>query len=66
MTRLSGTRESWLRLNRSFVGILRKHFLFWRAVPADQRQVMFDEARRQLENSTFQKKSSTDKSIEVA
>ncbi len=66
LTRLSGTRESWLRLNRGFVAILRKHFLFWRAVSADQRELMYDEARRQLEKSAFPQKNSMDKSIEVA
>ena len=66
LTRLSGTRESWLRLNHGFVAILRKHFLFWRAVSAEQRQLMFDEARSQLENSTFPQKTNLDKSPEAA
>jgi hypothetical protein len=52
LTRLSGTRESWKRLNVGFVSLVRKHFLFWRAVGPEERQVLFDEARRTLESAT--------------
>jgi hypothetical protein len=48
LTRLSGTRESWLRLNKGFVTLIRRHFLHWRAVSPDQRQAMFEEARALL------------------
>lgn len=48
LTRLSGTRESWLRLNQGFVAGLRRHFLHWRAVTDADRAVMFAEARDQL------------------
>jgi FtsX-like permease family len=49
LRRLAGTRESWLRLNKRFVAVLRRHFLHWRAVPAADRQQMFEEARARLE-----------------
>jgi hypothetical protein len=26
---------SWQRMNRSFLGVLRKRFLVWRTLPAD-------------------------------
>ena len=41
---LSGTRESWLRLNRSFVTRLRRHFLHWRVVREDEREELWREA----------------------
>ena len=50
LRRLSGTRESWVRLSHGFVGQVRKHFLYWRAVSPSERQVMFEEARRLLES----------------
>lgn len=43
--RLSGTRQAWIRLNRKFLVLIRKHFLHWRAVPEEERDVMFEEAR---------------------
>ncbi len=30
LRRISGTRESWLRLNHGFVSEMRRHFLHWR------------------------------------
>ncbi len=48
LRRLSGKRESWLRLNHSFVSLIRRHFLHWRAVPPLERQEMFHEARELL------------------
>lgn len=48
LVRLSGTLENWNRLNRGFVGLVRTHFLHWRAVNADERNVMFVEARKEL------------------
>lgn len=48
ITRLSGTRESWLRLNPGFVAQLRKNFLFWRAVSLEERARLFEEARTLL------------------
>lgn len=44
LTRLSGTRESWLRLNQHFVAQVRRHFLHWRAVSPAEREEMFHEA----------------------
>lgn len=45
LTRGSGTHESWLRLNRHFVILVRRHFLHWRAVSDAEREEMFEEAR---------------------
>jgi hypothetical protein len=45
LTRLSGTRESWLNLNKNFVTLLRRHFLHWRAVGLPEQAEMFEEAR---------------------
>lgn len=51
--RLSGTRESWIRLNRAFIRTLRRQFLHWRAVPEADRDEMFEETRQLLrENLT--------------
>jgi len=54
LTRLSGTRESWLRLNRGFVSQIRRHFLHWRAVSPQRRREMFEEARALLERSRME------------
>ena len=51
LTRLSGTRESWVRLNQTFVAILRQHFLYWRAVSPAERRTLFAEARTLLEQT---------------
>ena len=48
LTRLSGTRQAWLRLNKGFVAIVRRHFLYWRAVSDDERLEMFEEAKTQM------------------
>ena len=50
LTRLSGTKESWMRLNKGFVAQVRKHFLHWRAVSDEDRAEMFDEAKLLIEN----------------
>jgi hypothetical protein len=47
--RASGTREAWLRLNRTFVTGLRRHFLHWRAVTEAEETEMLAEARALLE-----------------
>ncbi len=50
---LSGTRESWLRLNNSFVALIRTHFLHWRIVDPEGREEMLHEALKKLkENSS--------------
>jgi hypothetical protein len=49
ITRLSGTRESWLRLNKSFVLLVRRHFLYWRAVGPAEQEEMFLEAKAKFE-----------------
>ena len=49
--RLSGTRDSWLRLNRDFVSQIRQHFLHWRALSPEDREELFCEAKEKLEES---------------
>ena len=51
LTRLSGTHESWLRLNVGFVSSLREQFLHWRAVSPDERAAFFVEAKEHLEQA---------------
>lgn len=53
LTRLSGTRESWLRLNGPFVALLRRHFLYWRAVGPAERGALFAEARPLIEEGAM-------------
>jgi hypothetical protein len=48
LERLSGTRESWMRLNKGFVASIRRHFLHWRAVTPQERDEMFEEAKEAL------------------
>jgi hypothetical protein len=50
LTRLSGTKDSWMRLNKGFVAQVRRHFLHWRAVSDEDRAEMFGEARTLIEN----------------
>jgi len=49
LRRLSGTRESWMRLNHGFVTLIRQQFLYWRAVSSEDRAGLFTEARELLE-----------------
>ncbi len=49
LTRLSGTGESWTRLNRDFVRKIRRHFLHWRAVREEDRSELYRIARDKLE-----------------
>ena len=49
ITRLSGTLDAWLRLNKPFVASVRRQFLHWRAVDEAQKAVLFDKARALLE-----------------
>lgn len=51
LERLSGTREAWLRLNHHFVSQIRRHFLHWRAVSAEDREELYQEARALLEST---------------
>jgi hypothetical protein len=46
--RLSGTRESWMRLNQGFVSLIRRHFLHWRAVSPQEHDEMYEEAKTAL------------------
>ena len=46
--RLSGTRDSWLRLNRDFIAQIRQHFLHWRALSEQEREELFNESKDRL------------------
>ncbi len=46
--RTSGALESWTRLNKDFVAMVRQHFLFWRAVSEAEREEMYEEAKELL------------------
>lgn len=48
LTRSTGTREAWLRLNQGFIAGLRRSFLFWRAVDEPTRAELHAEAVRLL------------------
>lgn len=48
LIRKSGTRESWVRVNRNFLIGVRKQFLHWRAVPPSMKNTLFEEARQQM------------------
>jgi hypothetical protein len=51
MTRASGDRASWERCNHAFIGLLRKRFLTWRAIPNEERARLLERGRRILEQS---------------
>lgn len=53
LTRQSGTLENWKRLNVHFISLIRKHFLYWRAVTDLERDVMFVEAKELLEEKVI-------------
>ena len=48
ITRLTGTLESWYRLNKPFVTAVRRQFLHWRAVNDVQKTALFAKARSLL------------------
>ena len=48
LTRISGTREAWMRLNKPFVAAVRRQFLHWRAVDDDQKATLFAAAQTLL------------------
>jgi hypothetical protein len=48
LTRSSGTRESWERVNRPFIVGIRKQFLHWRAVSPEMKTSLYQEACSKL------------------
>lgn len=46
--RLSGDVDSWQRLNRRFLNVLRKQFLVWRTVDQEVKKVYADEGREMI------------------
>ncbi len=57
LMRISGTRESWLRLNQSFVTGVRRHFLHWRAVGPVEQMEMFEESRTKFQQDVLTQES---------
>ena len=49
ITRLTGTLDAWIRLNKPFVAAVRRQFLHWRAVDEEQKATLFETARMLLE-----------------
>ncbi|MBM4031558.1 MAG: FtsX-like permease family protein [Planctomycetes bacterium] len=49
MARKSGDKDSWERCAHAFIGLLRKRFLTWRAIPDEERQRLLERGRRLLE-----------------
>jgi hypothetical protein len=49
MARKSGDKDSWERCAHAFIGLLRKRFLTWRAIPDEERQRLLERGRRMLE-----------------
>jgi hypothetical protein len=49
LARLTGTRESWTRLNKPFVAKIRRHFLHWRAVSDEMKEELYTRAKELLE-----------------
>lgn len=49
ITRVSGTREAWERVNHGFITHVRRQFLHWRAVPAEGKAGLYTEARTVME-----------------
>ena len=46
--RLSGDVDSWQRLNRRFLNVLRKQFLVWRTVDLEVKKVYADDGREMI------------------
>ncbi len=53
LVRASGTRESWQRVNRNFMVGVRKQFLHWRAVSPAMKADLYEEARKQIAQSSL-------------
>ena len=53
--RLSGDVDSWQRLNRRFLNVLRKQFLVWRTVDQEVKTVYADEGREMIAAETGEK-----------
>lgn len=58
--RLSGDRASWRRVNQGFVNGLRKQFLIWRTVPAEDRERYGEKGRGLLGRPDVQTKTRQD------
>ena len=47
LVRESGDVSSWMRVNRRFLNTLRKQFLIWRTIPAEEKELyLLDEEER--------------------
>jgi hypothetical protein len=63
--RLSGTRESWVRLNRSLMVQVREQFLHWRAVSQAQKEEYFASANALLDQALQGSGSNTKEAANV-
>ena len=54
LSRVTGTRDAWQRLNGPLVKLIRRHFLHWRAVPAESKTAYFKQAKKLLEETVGQ------------
>lgn len=52
MTRLGGDRDSWDRCRHTFIRLLRKRFLTWRAVSDSDRHLLLERGRKLLDPAT--------------
>jgi len=48
MTRKSGDKDSWERCCHAFIGLVRKRFLTWRAIPESERLRLLERGRKML------------------
>ena len=48
ITRVSGEHKTWVRLNKGFLGELRKQFLIWRTISAAQKNEYTEQGRKML------------------
>lgn len=56
ITRLTGTKESWVRLNRSLMEQIRRQFLHWRAVTTAQKTQFHREAITLMETAAHDRR----------
>jgi len=50
ITRMSGERSNWMRLNRGFLTLMRKQFLIWRTVPNEVKEEYREQGEERLKD----------------
>ena len=48
ITRVTGEQKTWVRLNKGFLGELRKQFLIWRTISAGQKEDYTEQGKKML------------------